>query len=165
MLNVISGLMTDPDNRLYVLAGNELLNSDIIEKARLSLPDTPNMGSHIYRSGALDLKDGFPNSLFKANYVLIADPIQHEFRRNQTLTIVIPAESILNGKNMGTSYRRLPYEFNLDYEKKAKVYIYERIGPFNQADVDFLSNELRKFYPDSPFVYQPNMSDTYSTGR
>lgn len=166
MLNVLNELLTNPDDRLYVLAGNELLNSEIIEKARLSLPDTPNIGSHIYRSGALDLKDGFPNALFKSKYVLIADPIQHEFNRKQTLTIIIPAESILRGENMGTSYKRLPYEFNLTLEKKkAKVYIYERIGSFNQSDVDFLSNELRKYYPKEPFVYQPDMSDDYTTGR
>jgi hypothetical protein len=166
MLNVISSLLTDSDDRLYVLASNELLNSDIIEKARLSLPDTPDMGNHIYRSGALDQKDGFPNALFKAQHVLVTDPVQHDFSREQTLTVVIPAESILNRKNMGTSYRQLPYEFNLTLEKKkAKVYIYERIGSFNQSDVDFLSNELRRYYPDKPFVYQPNMSDTYTTGR
>ncbi|RJQ56212.1 MAG: hypothetical protein C4526_02145 [Nitrospiraceae bacterium] len=166
MLSVIRGLLTDPDDRLYVLAGNDLLNSEIIEKAYLSLPDTPYMGNHIYRSGALDQKDGFPNALFKARYVLVTDPVQHDFSREQTLTVVIPAESILNGKDMGASYRRLPYEFNLTLEKKkAKVYLYERIGSFNQSDVDFLSNELRKYYPDKPFVYQPNMSDTYTTGR
>jgi hypothetical protein len=166
MLNVIKSLLTDSDDRLYVLAGNKLLNSDIIAKARLSLPDTPKMRNHIFMSYVLDLKDGFPNNLFKSNYVLIASPIQHDFSREQSRVINIPAKSILNGGDMGTSYRRLPYEFNLAYEKKkAKVYIYERIGPFNQSDVDFLSDELRKYYPDKPFVYQPNMSDDYSTGR
>jgi hypothetical protein len=165
MLTVIRGLLTDPDDRLYVLAGNEVLNSDIVAKARLSLPDTPNLENHIYRSGTLDLKDGFPNKLFKSRYVLITDPIQHDFQPDQARIVIIPANSILKNENMGTSYRKLPYEFNLDYKKKANVYIYERIGHFNQSDVDFLSDELRKYYPDKPFVYKPNMSDTYTTGR
>jgi hypothetical protein len=166
MLTVIRELLNDPYDKLYVLAGNETLNSDIISKARLSLPDTPDMGNHIYRGGVLDLKDGFPNNLFKSKYVLIADPIQHDFSPEQTRIIGIPAASLLNGENMGTSYRRLPHEFNLKYDKKkVKVYIFERIGPFNQTDVDFLSDQLREYYPDKPFVYQPNMSDTYTTGR
>ncbi len=151
MLSVIGNLLADPDEKLYVLASSSDLNSDTIQKASLSLPDVKDIQKQVYRSSDLDMKDGFPTNLFSARYVLVADPIQYDFDPSKTQVITIPAESILEGKNMGKSYKKLQYEFNL--EKGVKVYLYERIGPFNQADVDFLSDTLRKFYPDNPHVY------------
>jgi hypothetical protein len=154
MLNVIEGLLADPNDRVYVLSSSSTLNSDILQFARMSLLSTPKIGKHIYRSNEIDLRDGFPLNLFKAKYVIIADPIRcHLGCKNQRI-ISIPAESILKGENMGTSYRKLPYEFTL--QGGTRVYIYERVNPFNQADINFLSDALRKYYPDKPFVYEAN---------
>jgi hypothetical protein len=156
MLNVIAGLLDDPNDRVYVLSNSVVLTSDILQLAQKSITGTPKIGHRIFRTSSVDLMDGFPSNLFKANYVIVADPIQCELGCNNARIISIPSESILHGKNMGTSYRKLPYEFTIEeYKKKATVYIYERIGPFNQGDMHFLSKELKKYYPDKPFVYQP----------
>jgi hypothetical protein len=155
LLNVLERILANPNDRLYVLASSSVLNSEMIKMAHLSLADAANLGKQVFRSSNLDLKDGFPSSLFTAKYVLVAEPVQYDFDPRQARVIDIPAESLLTGKNMGTSYKKLPYEFNLD--KGIKAYIYKRVGPVNQTDIDFLSNELRKYYPDRPFVYQPKM--------
>jgi hypothetical protein len=62
--------------------------------------------------------------------------------------ISVPAESILKGDNiMGTFYRRLPYEFNL--EREIKAYIYERTIHFIGNDMEFLSGILKCYYTDN----------------
>jgi hypothetical protein len=95
MLNVIEGLLADQNDRLYVLSSSSVLNSDILQKGHLSLPSTKNMEKQIFRSSELNLRDGFPSNLFKAKYVVIADPIQCLYGPKQRV-ISIPAESMLN---------------------------------------------------------------------
>jgi hypothetical protein len=153
ILYTLNTLLTNPEDRVYVLSSSLLLNSDVLYFAELSIEGTPKIGEHIFRSSDVDLKDGFPSKLFKAKYVVIADPIQYDLGERKQRVIGIPAEAILKKQDMGKSYRKLPYEFTL--EGGVKVYIYERIGDYNQADVEFLSNALRKYYPDKPFVYEP----------
>lgn len=158
MFNVLGSILTNPEDRIYVLSGSELLNFEHFQKSRLSLKDIPPVDRHTLTTHDLDLRDGFPSDLFKAKYVIVTDPIQCDLGCKKQRVISIPAESILKGENMGRSYERLPYEFNLQNEfnlqRKVKAYIYKRTNSHVQADIKFLSDALRNFYPDSPNVYE-----------
>jgi|Deesub1362A_J573_1020465.scaffolds.fasta_scaffold01997_7 hypothetical protein len=155
MINIINGLLKNPNDHVYVLSSSSVLNSGILQLAYPSLKDVPNIGNRVYRTSDIDLKDGFPSALFKAKYVVVAVPLQcHVGCQNQRV-VSIPATSIIKGEDIGSSYRKLPYEFTL--MKNVKAYIYERIKPATQADIEFLSKALKKYYPDKPFVYQPSV--------
>lgn len=153
MLNVLGNLLTDPNDRVYVLSGSERLNSDHFQKARLSLKGIPPVDRHTFRTHDLDLRDGFPSDLFKAKYVIVTDPVQCDLGCKKQRVISVAAESILKGENMGSSYERLPYEFTL--LKGMRAYIYKRDDSPVQADIKSLSDALRKYYPDNPVVYEP----------
>jgi hypothetical protein len=161
MMNVLASILHDTNDRVYVLASSSLLNYDHFHKAPVSLKDIPRIGKHIFISSDLDLRDGFPHNLFKAKYVIVSDPIQcgHGCKKNQHV-VSIPAESILKGENMGSSYERLPYEFILGpdgHKRDVKAYIYKRSDSPVQEDIKFLSDALRKHYPDKPHVYGANI--------
>lgn len=152
MINVLGSILTNPNDHVYVLAGSDLLNSDHFQKAHLSLKNIPPVDRYTFTTHDLDLRDGFPSDLFKAKYVIVTDPIQCDLGCKKQRVISIPAESILKGENMGSSYERLPYEFNL--QRGVKAYIYQRTDAPVQADIKFLSDALRAYYPDNPSVYK-----------
>jgi hypothetical protein len=152
MLNALGSILLDHNDSVYVLAGSELLNSEHFQKASLSLKGIPPVDRYFFRTHDLDLRDGFPSDLFNAKYVIVTDPVQCDLGCKKQRVISIAAESILKGENMGSSYERLPYEFTL--QRGVKAYIYKRnVSPVT-ADIKFLSNALRKYYPDSPNVYE-----------
>jgi len=160
MIKTLGKILKDSNDRVYVLAGSDLLNSEHFLNAGMSLREIPEIKSHILITSTLDLRDGFPHNLFKAEYVIVTNPIQCDLGCKKQRVISIPAEWILKGENIGISYERLPYEFILGPDgrkRNVKAYIYKRVNPDVQADIKFLSDALRKYYPDNPFVYESHL--------
>ena len=152
LLGVLEGLATEADDRIYVLAASDTLNSHVLMFAHLSLGRHEAIGGKVMWTHDIDKRDGFPNHLLTAKYLVVADPVQYSFNPDDQRVVGIPAEFVLAQKNIGTSYERLPYEFSLD--QGVKVYIYKKVRPFNDADIAQLSNIFKGFYPDRPKVYE-----------
>ena len=152
MLSVLTGLLTDPNDRVYVLASSIILNSSILDSSYLSLNRHGEIARKVLSTRDVDKRDGFPQQLLTAKYVVVGDPIQYHLRPQDQRVVGIPAESVLTQRNIGTSFVKLPYEFNLD--DGVRAYIYQRTRRFNDSDLDYLSELFKKFYPDREYLYK-----------
>jgi hypothetical protein len=152
MFGVLREMLTNPDDRIYVLASSEVLNSSILGGAHLSLGRHGDISRKVLTAHDVDLRDGFPERLLRAAYIVVADPIQYHLRPADQRVVGIPAEHILAGRGIGTSLAKLPYAFDLD--KGVKAYLYRKTRPFSDSDLNALSDMLRHYYPDRPSVFQ-----------
>lgn len=152
LLNVLEGLLTGSDDRVYVLASSYILNCNILDSAYLSLNRHKDIAKKILWTNGVDKREGYPQTLLSAKYVIVADPIQYHLKPQDQLSMGIPAELVLKGEGIGASFNKLPYKFNLD--ESVKVYIYKKIKPIRDSDAADLSEMLRQYYPDRENVYQ-----------
>jgi hypothetical protein len=67
--------------------------------------------------------------------------------------VVAPARMFLEARGPAAAYRRLPQAFRLD--GGVTVWVYERMRQVTAAEVAELSDELRRRYPDRPWVWRP----------
>jgi hypothetical protein len=149
---VLEGLLADPDERLYVLSSSKILNYSILNNAHLVLGRDRKRENQFLRTYDVDKRDGFPSHFFTAKYVVIADPVQYTLKPEDQRIIGVPAKAILNRENIGTAYRKLPYEFALD--NNVNVYIFERVRPFKKNNIESLLDIFRKHYPDRKKLYE-----------
>jgi hypothetical protein len=70
--------------------------------------------------------------------------------------IGILADQILNRRNIGSSFRKLPYEFSLEHN--VKVYIYEKISEIRMSNLNNLSELFITYYPDKKDIFKINTS-------
>jgi hypothetical protein len=159
ILGVLEDLVTAPADRIYVLADSDTFNCQTLNRAYLSLGRHKSIAGKILWSNVVDKRDGFPHEFLTAKYVIVASPIQYEMRPEDQRVMGIPAESILEQKGIGVFFVKLPHEFNLD--GNVKVYIYEKKKPFDDADLYVLSETLKSFYPDRPYIYGVKDKNNY----
>ncbi len=152
MLSVLEELVTSPDDRIYVLASSPILNCSILDSAYLTLNRHQNVAKKILWTNDVDKRDGFPREFLTAQYVVVADPIQYHLIPKDQRVVGIPAELVLKETGIGSAFSKLPYEFNLDGNVKA--YIYKKIKPFSDSDLEMFSELLKKDYPDRPNIYE-----------
>jgi len=152
IFNALNGLLSSPKDRVYVLASSAILNSNMMNNAFLSLHRYRSICLKILTTHDIDKRDGFPQELLDAKYVIVADPIQYTERPKDQRVIGIPAELILSHIGIGASFEKLPYEFTLD--GNVKVYIYKKIKSFNKSDLFSFSKTLRSYYPDRSYIFE-----------
>jgi hypothetical protein len=152
MLAVLTETLTDPGDRVYVLASSNIVNWSILRNARLSLNRHAEISKRILATNDWDKRDGFPQRLLTTKYVIVANPIQYHARPSEQRVVGIPAQLILDGKNIGKSFIKLPYQFNLDGGVKA--YLYKKMTSFDDSDLGALSQMFKNYYPDRPNIYQ-----------
>jgi hypothetical protein len=91
--------------------------------------------------------------LLKADYAVLPWPIIPPSRREEVQVILIPAESIALGRDVGQAFRQLPETFHLENEQTVLVFRRER--DLLPLEVEALSQQLRKTYPGRPDIYEP----------
>jgi hypothetical protein len=137
LLDTLEDLTADSNDKIYVLSSSSTLNFSMLLSAYRFLRQNNAMAKRICASMEIDKRDGFPLELLFAKYVVIAVPIQYHLRPTDERVIGIPAESILNSRNIGESFIKLPYEFLLD--QNIKVYIYKKNTDLKKKDLESLS--------------------------
>lgn len=140
------------DNRIYVLASSSIFNDDILRNCVLNEPCPKNINDHILHTCHVDKRDGFPRHFLQAKYIVVASPIQYHLLPKDQRVIGILAEDILKRENIGKNYKKLTYDFKLDND--VHVYLYKKIGKFQESNLQKLSKEFRKYYPDREQLYQ-----------
>lgn len=129
LLNVLEGLYEKKSGPIYVLASSLVFNEAIL-RGGCSLHQSYTMCDQILPVWHVDKRDGFPPQFLSARYVIVSDPIQYHLRPEDQRIIGVPADQLLHERGIGSSYRKLPYEFTLD--KNVKVFIYEKYKPFKE---------------------------------
>jgi len=160
LLTVLHSLVDSSKGGIYVLSSNNVLNGLQLRTAHLSFGTPPSGIENSFVSTAIaDDTDGFPTNIFRSLYVVVTDPVIVRDRRK---LIEIPTKHILNGTGFGRSYKRLPYVFH--FISGVNVYIYQRVDSFSRQDIDDLSAELQREYPDQPNLFPPKYSEILLKG-
>ena len=157
LFKVLEGLLTDPRDRVYVLASSYNLNQDVLGSAYMSWNRYKEVSRRILPTSNVDKRDGFPQPLLTAQYVIIGSPQQYAVGEKDQRVVGVPAELILTRQGIGTSFERLPYKFVI--EDNVKVYIYKKVRPLSDADLNDLSERLRKYYPERKNIYEIKKSE------
>lgn len=152
LLTVLTELLTDPKDGVYVLASSDVLNGNLLNSSWMTFPQHKNVCKKVLKTTGIDIRQGFPRDLMKASYVLVGDPIQYHMNPKNERVMGVPAGLFLEQKGIATSFVKLPYEFNLD--GNAKFYIYKKIKPILDSDAAALSEMLRQYYPDRENIYK-----------
>jgi hypothetical protein len=151
LLDRLGELNTQQPGDVYVLASSPILNSDILKnRCRLS-PQPRSFCSHILRTHDVDKRDGFPRDFLQASYLVVASPTQYHLRPDDQRVIGILARDVMEAIGIGASFQRLPGEFSLD--QRVAVWVYAKIRPFKKADLDALSSEFARYYPDKRNIF------------
>lgn len=150
---VDSTLSKEPgDAKLYVLAGSQTLNAEHFSNISASTGIDVNLSDRMLSAAVVDKRDGFPAQILGAQLVVTSIPVQLSRRPSDQQVIRIPAESLISGKNIGAAFERMPASFELD--NSVEVLVFLRTRPNTAEEVEELSEEFRRFYPDRPYIYE-----------
>jgi hypothetical protein len=119
---------------VYVVSSSDVLNSEIVQRSDLFLKKQNSLRNRVLVASDIDRRDGFPESFFRADYIVVAYPLQYHRDPQYQKIIKVLADFTTNGVDTGY-YSKLPYEFNL--KRGVKVYIYKR-------NVEIPYNVIRK---------------------
>jgi hypothetical protein len=143
--------MADETRYTYLLSSSGILNSDILKNAYL--PEVKYATKNLLYTYDVDKRDGFPDSFFTADIVIVAEPVQYHLDPAEQQIVGIPAEMILEGR-ADTSLKEIA-SYALDGGVTARVY--RKQAPYTHAFLKELSGRMRAAYPAHPFI-----SDTAS---
>ena len=156
LLKILNETAISENDRIYVLASSTILNDDILRKGCYQFKYDPKLCRKFLRTSHVDKKDGFPTQIFTANYVILANPMQFHLNPNDQRVIGILGDAIANQKNIGSSYKRLPFEFKLD--RGVNVYLYEKLKDLERSDVELLSRHFSQYYEGRENFRLPDIS-------
>jgi len=138
--------------RVYVAASSPTLNPTLFTTADRSLGRPVFPAGKLLHSPEVDRVSCFPIGLFEADVVVTAWPPQTHLRPAEQQVAVLPAERLYHGTGFGRAFDRLPGEYRLD---DGVAYVYKRVRPIADADVQEFSDRLRGAHPDCPGLFTP----------
>ena len=142
--------------KLYPIASSTIINPSIL--AQLAIDHGIDL--YIVHSHFHYQISGFPREFFEAEYVLVPDPKQHHLRAHYHGVLDILRELILNKKSLGRNYQKMPQVFQLD--GGTKIYLYKKINTVTVSQINFLSNTLKKMYPEEANIFTLPKSEILS---
>ena len=131
---------------VYLLSSSGIFNSDILKNA--DLPDKQYATSGLLYTYDVDKRDGFPDSFYTADIVIVTDPIQYHLDPADQRIVGVLAEEILRGGAEGTLEK--VNEFALDDGVAAKVY--EKKGPYGLDFIKKIDDRFKELYPEHTFL-------------
>jgi hypothetical protein len=138
---------------VYVLASSVQLNSDIVANGcHYFEPGLASLEAKLLPTHHVDRRDGFPFQFFRAQYVVLTNPVGYHLAPENQRVIGLLAEELISGEHLGRSYKRLPFEFALDGGSKA--YIYKREGRFDVHDLKAISDTFVRLYPEQVGLFE-----------
>jgi len=136
---------------VYVLASSTVLNESILQNYCRLGPRPRAFCDRFLISNHVDKRDGFPRQLLNASYLIFASPTQYHLRPDDQRVIGLLAREVEARHGIGGSFERLSGEFRLDGNVTTSVY--EKTRPFEKSDLEALSAEFIKYYPDRRAIF------------
>ncbi len=159
-LDEVRRLLTHLDQRLavapgwvYVLAVGGPLTDTGLGFANLSLGTEFASPGFVLSSAHVDRRDGFPDNLLRARYIVLPEPVQAPQPPVHARVAAEPARCLLEGEGIGRAFRRGREVFLFDGGVRASVWDLAR--PLTADDNAALSARLRVYYPDRPDIWEP----------
>jgi len=106
----------------------------------------------------VDRVSSFPEGFFQADVILVVDPPQWHLRMEEQQVVVLTAESLLQQRDFGKAFDRLPGEYRLfDPQRQQEVtaYLYRRVRAIAQTDFDAYAARLKAAQPTHPRLGEP----------
>ena len=141
--NVVGG------RTIYCLGSGEVFNFDVLNK--LSMPNKSKIADNLLSVPQVDLRDGFSASFLYADFIVTESPCElHLGESNQRVVSVL--NRAVMGKSSLNDNLRKGDSFILD--KGIVVTVWERISPYDAADLAYLVGEFDKYYADRPDLFR-----------
>ena len=152
-LNELNELTTRTDKRVYFLASSGEYNSAVL--SCIYLPEKHNALQNLIGTKDIDLRDGFPIDFFDADYVVVTDPIQTHLRWQDQLTVVGLSEGVTHIQQLSRHFKQIKeYAFSYNENSTVKFKLYEKISPYEKADIDFVESFFVETYPNQPELFK-----------
>lgn len=136
-------------NKIYVVGDNEALSAELLK--RISLPEETVSLSALLQTKIVDTRDGFPSHFFLADYVVMLRDFQSGFDTIQHIGYQI--HDLLLNDSTFAQYYHLDSTYPTNDNQ---ILVFKKVKDSDTKLVNLLSKRLQTFYPDNPFVYQPN---------
>ncbi|OWK37727.1 hypothetical protein [Fimbriiglobus ruber] len=148
------GAATAADGGKVTLIGSSLtINVSMLYTADQSFREPLLPRERVLFCSEVDRVGGFPAALFQAEVVAVAAPLQTHLRESEQQAVVIATDSLLNHKDVGNAFEKLPASFHLDHG--VTVYVYRRVRPVAANDFKAFCARLEAAHPDVPVFFQP----------
>jgi len=156
LMTTLGKLLVSPEDRVYVLASSDIINSHILASAWIYFDDFKEISEKVLATHDIDRRSGYPTPLLKADYVIVPDHVQYHMNPKDQRVVTIPTALFHQNKSIARSFKKLPYEFRLERKGKGKVKvsIYKKVKPIQNFDVLYLSELLRRHYPGREDIYK-----------
>lgn len=106
----------------------------------------------------VDRTGGFPVGFLRADLVVAASPPQWHLRPEEQQVVLVTAESLRLGRDIGTAFERLPERFVLTdpgWHGPVEVCVYRRVRPITGDALAAYCDRLRAAHPTRPHVFTP----------
>lgn len=156
LLHRVDSLVGSSSDSVYVLASGLRFNDAILRNAPATLGSGVARGAErVLGTDHIDKRDGFPGSFFRAQYVIVTDPVAYHRAPEGQQVIGLLANQLLDDRGVGRAFHRLPGSIRLASGRE--VYIYEKDSHIQAADVEALATSLGDAHPRSRsrFVVTP----------
>ncbi|MGI8510483.1 MAG: hypothetical protein ACR2MQ_14270 [Gemmatimonadaceae bacterium] len=146
LLNRIDTLVGSSDDSVYVLSSALGFSDATLRNAPMTLgKSVARPAGRILGTTHIDKRDGFPTAFFRAQYVIVTDPIGYHRPPSGQQVIGLLASQLLTNRRIGRAFRKLPGSVRL--ESGREVYIYQKERQLEAADVEALATKLAKAHP------------------
>ena len=126
------------------LASSLEMNYDTLRNAEISLSVKKKYDidreSYYLTIGDVDKRDGFADSLFAADYILVPSELQIHLAPEEQRVISVPYKHIVNGTGIGEAYEKQDKSFTLN--SGDEIYLYKKIRDITPEEKENLKNEI-----------------------
>ena len=149
----LNELTAGNERKVYVIADSALYNSNTLTK--VYIPDVHDALPGFVSAGDIDLRDGFSTKFFDAHYIVVSEPLQIHMRPQDQSIIVKPYELMTTASPVSRHFKEIKeYTFSHDGTSAVKLKVYEKVSPFEKADIDFVEKIFVELYPTQDDLFK-----------
>ena len=155
MMKYLDETIGEAGQTIGVLASSYTLNTDRMQHTEVSLNierESECDRSYIVHLPEIDTRDGYDDTIYNCDYLLVTDPIQASGAQTTQGVVLYPSESILAGTDIGQAYEQLPQSFTLAGD--VKVYIYEKTREVTEEEKQVILQRLWELHEGYEYLFQ-----------
>lgn len=149
VLKYVNQTTNEEHDKVYVVGDSDLISQEVLKRALM--PEMTDAAQNVISGSIIDLRDGFPSSAFLGKYVLVASPMQAEHDVGRE--VIAQLYELFQENQRTEQFYKIVYE---ESSEEITYRIYEKINPLTKTYIDELRSTLQEYYPDNPYVYEPN---------
>lgn len=138
---------TSENHKAYVVSSSGILNDDILRQ--IDMPEINNALPFLNLTHHVDLRDGFPDTFFTSDFIVVATPTQYHLDESGQKVIGVLASEVTSG-SLKDHFKALR-SFQLDNNVQAIVL--QKISPITQGQINDISKIFKKSYPNNPDLF------------